>query len=231
MKKYKVVSITLVAVFLIYVAVNLVAFLTTRKANIESPTFWVTWGFAFIGSFLIFVGATLYTTKVKKYEAILIPPAILLCGVFSVLYIISGFVFINGENVNYLVPLIAYIIATIIYLIILAYFLFTASYISDNKARQTKKVFFIRDLVNDVNYLQSTLTDSELVKALKALEEQIRFSDPMSHDSLEVLEYEIKDLIQSLVPLTNEDKEQALKIIKDVSSKVDYRNAKCRSLK
>lgn len=231
MKKYKFLSLSTIIVFLIYAVINLIVFLTVKPEAFETARFWIIWGFSFLGSFLVILFTTIYNTAIKKYEAILIPPTLIIGGAFSLVYVISGFIMVYQESTDFILPLILYSIITVIYIIVLAYVFFTASYIQGNVARQEKKVFYIRDLVTDVQYVMSNVTDSSVLDQLKKLEEQIRFSDPMSHDSLEGLELEIKDKVQRMASLPSDDKEGLEKLIKEISSQINYRNLKCKSLK
>lgn len=66
------------------------------------------------------------------------------------------------------------------------------------EAKVQKKVFFIKALQADVELLIDRETDTEIRTALQQLAEKIRFSDPMSDDTLSKIESTIADRVAEL---------------------------------
>lgn len=88
------------------------------------------------------------------------------------------------------------------------------------------KVFFIKSLQVDVELLVQQETDPETKTALEKLAEQIRYSDPMSHEALAGLENQIADKLSALK--TAEDKAT---LINELDSLLTERNKKAKLLK
>ena len=89
-----------------------------------------------------------------------------------------------------------------------------------------KKVFFIKELQADVELLIDRETDTEIRAALQQLAEKIRFSDPMSDDTLSKIESTIADRVAEL---KNESDKMA--IIHELDLLLAERNKKCKILK
>lgn len=88
------------------------------------------------------------------------------------------------------------------------------------------KVFFIKSLQVDAELLVQQETDPETKTALEKLAEQIRYSDPMSHQALAGLENQIADKLSALK--TAEDKAT---LINELDSLLTERNKKAKLLK
>lgn len=91
------------------------------------------------------------------------------------------------------------------------------------EAKVQKKVFFIKELQADVELLIDRETDTEIRAALQQLAEKIRFSDPMSDDTLSKIESTIADRVAELK--TESDK---MAIIHELDLLLAERNKKCK---
>lgn len=94
------------------------------------------------------------------------------------------------------------------------------------EANVQKKVFFIKELQADVELLIEQEKDAEIKNALQLLAEKIRFSDPMSDDTLSKIEGTILAKVSELK--SSSDK---MPIIQELNLLFTERNNKCRILK
>lgn len=94
------------------------------------------------------------------------------------------------------------------------------------EANVQKKVFFIKELQADVELLIEQEKDAEIKNALQLLAEKIRFSDPMSDDTLSKIESTILAKVSELK--SSSDK---MPIIQELNLLFTERNNKCRILK
>ena len=85
---------------------------------------------------------------------------------------------------------------------------------------------FIQFLQTDIEMLVESETDSETKAALKKLAENVRFSDPMSHEMLGELEFRISAKVEEMKAAA--DKKT---LIEEVSILLSERNKKCKILK
>lgn len=94
------------------------------------------------------------------------------------------------------------------------------------EAKVQKKVFFIKELQADVELLIDREADAEIKTALQQLAEKIRFSDPMSNNTLAEIESTIADRVTELK--TGSDK---MVIIHELDLLLAERNKKAKTLK
>lgn len=89
-----------------------------------------------------------------------------------------------------------------------------------------KKAFYIKSLQVDVEMLAIAETNTDIKVALAKLAEKIRFSDPMSNETLVDLETEITAKVKELKTAENK-----LEIITIIDSLITERNKKAKILK
>lgn len=89
-----------------------------------------------------------------------------------------------------------------------------------------EKVFYIKWLQTDVEMLAGVETDADTKVALTKLADKIRFSDPMSNDTLKALEAEIANKVKELKTAENK-----MAIITVLNSLLSERNKKAKILK
>lgn len=94
------------------------------------------------------------------------------------------------------------------------------------EAKVQKKVFFIKELQVDVELLIERETDTEIRAALQQLAEKIRFSDPMSDNTVADIESTIAAKVFKLK--TQSDK---MAIIQELNLLLTERNKKAKILK
>lgn len=88
------------------------------------------------------------------------------------------------------------------------------------------KTFFIKSLQVDVEVMVKEEKDEEVIKALNKLAEDIRYSDPVSNDSLSEIDTKIKAYFNTLK--SSDDK---LTIIQNIENLLFERNKKSKLLK
>lgn len=91
-----------------------------------------------------------------------------------------------------------------------------------------EKTGFIKLIQADVDCLYEAETDPIIKSAYMNLSEKIRFSDPMSSDSLSNIEHQITLNIDQL---KNVDNDSRMELIRKIMQLVTERNVKCKILK
>lgn len=102
--------------------------------------------------------------------------------------------------------------------------------VNEVESKVIAKVNFIQSLHLKVEILASKVEDKEVKKALNKLSENLRFSDPMSHESLQTLELKITDSIHDLSEGIS-DSMGSIQRIKEIELLLKERNKKCKLLK
>ncbi|GHV40322.1 hypothetical protein AGMMS49546_14000 [Spirochaetia bacterium] len=100
----------------------------------------------------------------------------------------------------------------------------------DEKVKE--KLFYIKSLQVDVESLAGKIPDESLKKALKALAETIRYSDPMSNSQLAAIENKIEAKVTDLTEAVEKANSEAIKTLcNDLQQLFAERNRKCKILK
>lgn len=225
--------IALVTFYLIAVAMNVVLFLTMPEGRADEKGFWFVWGFTFVLHAVVWTVATFYLSR-KSIDGLVHYPITLtvLIGGFAVYAFVAFKFFFYSFTFNLTLAIIAETCMTVVYLIAILVALFAMGYIGGNQKTVKEKVQFIRLLQADINACLPNVTDPVLTKQLNALAEKVRFSDPMSHESLKGCENEIAALVAdvNMKAAMGETEEIEVKI-KKINALLDYRNERCKILK
>ena len=223
--------IILLSSVLVCALVNLIVFLTIDQARLETTAFWIAWGFATPWTLLSAIVLHLWAGKKQGEEILRMPVAYYLCAVFGGLYLVVGLIFMyaNVETLTALIIIEA--IITVIYLIAVMYSLNTTDSIAKQEKVTKQKVFFIRMLTSNVNTCLPMATDEAVRAQLETLAENIRFSDPMSHQALAVIESELANTIDDITMKLTEGNQDVSALIKKAEMQLSRRNAQCAMLK
>ncbi len=200
--------------------------------------FWTSYAMMLM-SFGIFGAVILVTTlmKAEPKDAFLRFPIFYHAIVFFVLELISTSFFMVLDSffgLRFLwfvsVP-VSLIISTVHIAIVISCF-FVKSHIQKVDAKVKDKTNFIRLLKVDVDLIAETAADPAVREAYMGLSEQVRYSDPMSHESLFELEKQILECLSFSKRCVEENKnDAALKNCEIASRLLFERNEKTKVLK
>lgn len=220
----------LVAIIAIF---NLILFLSLRgNARLDQIGFWLSWAFSTPILLVAGILPLVYANHIKKYSGITLSATLMIIGAGSLVSFVTNIILICINNLMWEVALVLNIIILVVYIIALVVVFFGAGHISKNNKIQKQKVFYIRDLSSDVEMVISSVEDKNIKKQLEKLNDDIKYSDPMSHPSLSTVEEEIKQLVFKLsLEVSEGDMNQVAATIKDINFKLKYRNNKCLNLK
>lgn len=223
--------IILLSIVLLCGLVNLIVFLTIDKARLETTAFWVAWGFATPWTLLSALVLHLWAGKKQGEEVLRMPVAYYLCAIFGVLYLVVGLIFMYANIETLTALIIIEAIITVIYLIAVMYSMNTTDSIAKEEKVTKQKVFFIRMLASNVNTCLPMATDETVRAQLETLADNIRFSDPMSHQALAVIEGELANTIDEITLKLTDGNQDVSALIKKAEMQLSRRNAQCAMLK
>ncbi|MBE7079832.1 MAG: hypothetical protein E7371_01185 [Clostridiales bacterium] len=223
--------IILLSMVLLCGLVNLIVFLTIDQARLETTAFWVAWGFATPWTLLSALVLHLWAGKKQGEEVLRMPVAYYLCAIFGVLYLVVGLIFMYANIETLTALIIIEAIITVIYLIAVMYSMNTTDSIAKEEKVTKQKVFFIRMLASNVNTCLPMATDETVRAQLETLADNIRFSDPMSHQALAVIEGELANTIDEITLKLTDGNQDVSALIKKAEMQLSRRNAQCAMLK
>lgn len=230
--KNKGILVSLISQLIVYGVANLFLFLLLSPEKIALASFWVSWSFTFPFCLITTILITLYSLKLENQIISKLPLILAIQYSAVIIYLIAGLILMfYGPNSSKPAWLTESVI-TAIYFILILYALVSSNYISKSIKYTKGKVFYIRSLQTEIDNCISMVSDKAIAQSLMALSEKIRFSDPMSNDSLKQREETIQNLINEIVTnITNETLDTVPSLISKVSIEIDARNNLCKTLK
>lgn len=225
-------NILLIALVALFAAFTTVIFLTIPEGRTESPTFWIAWAFAVPVNLIFSVALHLWAVREEGKTLFNIPIAYWLMSICGIAYITTGikFMYLAVEQVKLLLAI--EIVITIVYIILAIFFVFGAGYIHNSEKHTKQKVLFIRMLQLDITDCVAKTTNPEIKNALNKLADNVRFSDPMSHESLSGIEASINSTVLEIsTKIDTATQEEILALINKAQIELDSRNKRCIMLK
>lgn len=226
-KKY----LTHLIIFMValYLIINISVFSIVPFERLNNSQFWISWIFFFaVNSALTAVIGYKFIVK-DSFNIKIIPVLTLALGI--AVYLALGIVF------TCLLPAIKYVVATevcvtVAFSVSLIMTIGNADYNRMKKAYVKKKITYVRKITTLVESYASLAPDAETADELKRLSADFRFSDPMSHDSLEANESELMEMVLSLKKkVCDGDKEKINAYISKIRRELKLRNAESAQLK
>lgn len=220
-------TITSIILGISIILFNLIFF--TLPAN-KDTSFWISYSFglvALIGA--LGVNFLAWDKAISMRSKFMGVPILIVGYRFLALQIISSFLFLGFSlstiKIPFYIPLL--IDAIIFGVCIIMISIIDVSKDEINRIEKTvkEKVFYIKSLQSDIEFLVSKTQNDDLKKALINLEEKIKYSDPMSNAALISLENNLIDKINKL------KENQSLSLINEILTLLDERNIKCQLLK
>lgn len=229
--------ITLIAFVLVSIVLNVVVFLTANNVfdgRTSEPAFWLVWAFTFPLNLLISIGALLYLMRKSADAIIHVPITMFLTIAFFIIYVFVAFKFFfySVTAINMTIAIIVEIAITAVYIIAIMFSLFALGYIETNQKYTKRKVLFIKLLKSDVDACIPFVKNPTAINLLNKLSEKIRFSDPMSHESLKTYEDQITEIVAGISAKVRCGEEDGIEeAIKKADILLDVRNDRCKILK
>lgn len=219
MKKYSTKGYIILGI--LFVLVSIIAF---SVPTLKTTTFWIAYIFTVV-AFAAQVG--IWKTTFGKEETLKSKffgfPVISISIVYVIIQVVVFAVFIIMPTF----PIWSVLVVCSIIAGVSAICIFSVEVGRDEiervEAKMQKKLFYIQELQVDVELLANTETDTDIKKELIQLAEKIRFSDPMSNETLMELEDKILIKISELKNTTSK-----LDAICEINLLLDERNKKCK---
>ncbi len=105
-------------------------------------------------------------------------------------------------------------------------------YIRATENRISEKKFYIASLQAELEIFLTKTEDASVSKMLTKLIDDVKYSDPVSHENLSSIEGNIETLTIELgAAIDSQDDDLSVSLISDLMQMVKERNIKCKSLK
>lgn len=202
--------------------------------NDKNTVFWWAYGFTSLG-FLASIAVTyaLFRKGETINNVFFGLPLLQITASYFIVQVIVGTVFIVlMHSVNIKVAIIVQIIVFAAYIVLALGSLLARNVITDTELNVKEKVLFMKLLDNDIIGLQGQANDPALETKIFDIHEMIKFSDPMTHPSLALVEQKISANTTRLKRCIMESNYQEAHVLCDkVEGMLADRNRKCKILK
>ena len=202
-------------------------------AKDKSPVFWVGYGFAMVAFvFQLIVANVICGRKPLLKSVVTGIPLVWLSWLYLMIQLILStiLILIGGERT--ILPWVLEILLTAAFLATLLASAMVKVHIDKEDNSIAAKRFYLGSMLTEVQSLADSAQSAALMLALKNLSQTIRYSDPLSHESLISLENQIERMVSELSEQVRTNDEAAAQdtIIRIERSFAD-RNRKCKILK
>ncbi len=211
------------ALALLFVIVSVIVFVVPIE---KTPAIWIAYAFtcvAFVAQIIIWKIGFKDESLKSKFLGI---PIIRVGFTYLVLQIIVLAVFLLIPKTPEWIVIIVCILILGISLVCMISSEVGRNIIENTEKKVNAKVSYIREIQVDIEMCAERETDPKIKKQLFDLAERVRYSDPMSSESLATIENKI---INKISELDGSDNKHA--VIKDIDLLITERNKKCKIIK
>lgn len=225
MKLSKGQGISFFASIVLFTIFSIVFFLMPLNHTIE---FWLGYFFAVYATGAMFVSLFTFFNKDTKEGKALSLPTVVSTWIYFILQMSISAWEMTTFNKGYLVAIVINLILGLVFLIIMLSTSAAAKKIDINEQHVKEKILFNKQLMNQLAGIVSS--NEELMAKINTLVEDLKYSDPMSHSQLKMLENEIADKVDKLEEIIN-DSEKANELCDEIKKLIKNRNRQCITLK
>lgn len=216
---------------IIFALYTLVVMLVFKDKEAE---FWLSWGFSFIATLLVFAVPSLMVKEGKEVKSIFQGFSI---AAVTTLYFIAQLVLgtLLILAVSFLPMFVAVILEVLLlgfYALVLIISVMGKNIVSNMEQNQKEKVYFIKSITVDLSMVANKISDEKAKKLVNKIAETAKYSDPISSPSLAGLESQISIKVEELKNATEEnDLEKMTTMANKIEQLLIERNEKCKLLK
>lgn len=225
MKLSKGQGMSIFTALIVFALFNIVVFLAPLSHTI---VFWLGYFFALFALIVMALTISLYFGKSVKEDKFLNLPAIKVAWAYLVLQTAISVWEMTAFPLSYLPALIINAVLGAIFSVLILTLYGAAGKIDKAEQFTAEKVIFIKQLKLQLDSMETE--DAELSKQLKALAEDVRFSDPMSHSMLAEVESALQETVDELEEKIT-DTVAAIALCKKASKQLKRRNEQCKMYK
>ncbi len=204
----------------------------TSSKIIYSPLFAIELAFSILAFVLALITINVIIPRFKNdaKEVVLSSGQIVLTFIYVVLQCVFSIIVLKYDIVSPLVTIIISSLILVLYIILILVSGMGRKSAIKVEERVAEKTASMKDIKEMAKGLSNGVDDDELKKKIKRLEEDIRYSDPVSRTDLEDLEVQIKNKIIKLKELIKAGNNSEISnAVNELQSVLEERNLKCKS--
>ena len=154
-------------------------------------------------------------------------PLLYIGGVYLIVQLIIALIMMAFSNISVWIAIIVNLIILAIACILVISGDVARAAIHETESQINSKTSYLKVLKADVDILISEESDPEVKQQLTKLADNIRYSDPMSDESLDEIETQIVNKVAAIASAGD----NKLSLISEINRLIENRNIKCKVLK
>lgn len=195
---------------------------------VREDSFWIGFGFTAFAVLLV-LGTSLYAFRSDSARSRFYGmPLPLMLWSYLIIQVVLGFIFMAAYMIPVWISLLICLILAVVYLLGLVAVAPAAAHAENFDRKVAAKTDFIKTLASAVKLMELRVADPALAREIHALQEDIRYSSPMSSPSLALLESRIQGKVEELSGLVDSDPAAASALCRELRLLVAERTEKCR---
>ena len=216
------------SLLLVFGLISLILFMTISDARLESDLFWVAFVISIPFNFILASLWTLWSFSKSGKALARTTMALTAVAIFTAVILIFGLILMCFPFEGFTFPIIAYAVIAVVYAVVMLFMKSGAEYIE-----KTEKVeLFVKVLEATVLDCVAKATEPATQKALRDFAEKVRFSDPVSHDSLKDVEGRLATAVYDISADLSVDPEADISAkLANADAMLASRNNHCKILK
>ncbi len=219
---------------ILFVVYNILVFVIAGFTG-HGASFWVSYAFMLVAFICVAVSALLLRSSTNQPKDWLFGyPVVKHCTVYIIAELIASVLFMALDKTGFpfAIGFAVQLIILALHLVFLISCFIAKETIDEVEQKVGRSTAFIDLLTVEIAMVADNIDDAAAKKAVKSLEEAVRFSDPISNEMLSVIEAEISGRVTDMRAYAEaRDVENVLLECEAVGKLIKERNMKCKVLK
>lgn len=196
--------------------------------ELHTPSQWIVYAFTML-AFILQIGIPFWIKDINERNASVSSVTYIVGIVYIVIQIIFGrvFMFIPNGKITCMIELIV----CAVFMILLFGMGLAKNVVRETDENNQNKVSFVKDMHIRIMRLRLQNENSEFAKELEKLEEELKYSDPVSSHQLEEVELEFEILVQKIEESVKMNSDDIHGLISQALKKLKERNSLCKLTK
>lgn len=221
-------NLLVVIFFIIATVYNILLF---SVVNEYTTVFWMVYVFTMLAIIIVAITYLLAFRYNNSYTFLNIPVTII-ATIYFFVQLLCGIILLTKSNISVVFANVTQIVILGMFLIIGINGIIGKNMIVDSENEYNKKKFYIKSLATKIEGLIEGVFERTHKSALINLYDTIRYSDPISHQSLEDLEQKIAEEVSVLADeINNGNTFTLIEKCSVIEKLMSDRNRKCKLLK
>ena len=188
---------------------------------------WINYGFTLASFVILYLHVAIMQDQYGRYSVFGVRISQIVFSLCSIEFVVFGVILMLFDGINWRIPLIFQILLIVIPIVLIGIVLMHKENVERNSNQVTEKRFLIYELEIKLRSVLDSVPQ-EYLKEYNRMIDNIKYSDPMSSNSLTEIESEISDAVDVLVrSISSLSPDELRNSIDSINKKVRERKERC----